>query len=272
MKKILCPTDFSEAAHNAIAYAAKLAQTLHCDLTLLNVQSIFGFSPLEIIQGNQVTPKTIAHQLEVQSQEITKVFKISCYPEVETTFHTLSSVIQKKSKGYDLIVMGTNGTDDLYQFFAGSNAYNAIIKSETPLLLVPDGCLYSEVKSIVYAYDYLRERKLPLGGLIPFTSALKADLTILQIMEEARSKEAEDDLKELQFIIRASHGNDVQFKYDTIHAAKVAESIIKYVQGNDIDILALCSAHRNVVEKLFHKSVIENISRSIKSPVYIFHQ
>jgi hypothetical protein len=27
MKKILCPTDFSDTAHNAIAYAAKLKYT-----------------------------------------------------------------------------------------------------------------------------------------------------------------------------------------------------------------------------------------------------
>jgi hypothetical protein len=46
MKKILCPTDFSETAHNAIAYAAKLAKATNCELTLLNVQSMFDFTPV----------------------------------------------------------------------------------------------------------------------------------------------------------------------------------------------------------------------------------
>lgn len=44
MKKILCPTDFSETAQNAIAYAAKLAQTTEAMLVLFNVQSIFDRS------------------------------------------------------------------------------------------------------------------------------------------------------------------------------------------------------------------------------------
>lgn len=67
MKKILCPTDFSEPAHNAIAYAAKLAQATNCELTLLNVQSMFDFTPMEIIRGKEVTVAGMAEQLETQS-------------------------------------------------------------------------------------------------------------------------------------------------------------------------------------------------------------
>jgi nucleotide-binding universal stress UspA family protein len=272
MKKILCPTDFSETAHNAIAYAAKLAQTTNCELTLLNVQSMFDLTPVEIIRGKDMTLASVAEQLNAQSREITKAFKISCYAEVEPSFSKLSSIIHEKAKGYDLIVMGTDGPDDLYQLFGGSNTYNAIVKSETPLLLVPAGYTYSEIETMVYAYDYLRERNLPLTRLVPFVKAVNCKLTVLQVMEEAYSKDAEHDLKELQFIIRSFYGDDLNYEYDTIRSSEIARSIDLYIHRNQPDALALCSVHRNLIQGIFHKSIIKNISTISDYPVFVFHQ
>jgi nucleotide-binding universal stress UspA family protein len=274
MKKILCPTDFSETAHNAIAYAAKLAKATNCELTLLNVQSMFDFTPVELVRGKEMAVAGISAQLEAQSMEVAKTFKISCYAEVEPTFRALSKVINDKAKHYDLIVMGTDGPDDLYQFFEGSNTYNAIVKSDTPVLLIPTGYVYCEIKSIVYAFDYLSERALPLTRLIPFIKATGCELTVLQVMEEAYSKEAEDELKELQFIIRNLHGEDLnyRYRYDTIRSAEIASSINSYISRNQSDALALCTTHRNLVEKMFHKSIIKNISAICHYPLYVFHQ
>lgn len=85
------------------------------------------------------------------------------------------------------------------------------------------------------------------------------------------SKEAEDDLKELQFIIHNFYGDAVHFTYDTIRSSDVAQSINSYILRQQPDILALCSVHRNFVERLFHKSVIKNISAISSYPVFVFH-
>lgn len=168
--------------------------------------------------------------------------------------------------------MGTDGPDDLYQFLVGSNTYNAIVKSQTPLLLIPAGYTYCEIKTMVYAYDYLRERNLPLSKLVPFLKAVNCKLTVLQVMEDAYSKEAEDDMKELQFIIRNFYGDDMHYDYDTIRSSEVAQSINSYILRNQPDALALCSVHRNLIERIFHKSIIKNISSVSDYPVYVFHQ
>jgi nucleotide-binding universal stress UspA family protein len=272
MKKVLCPTDFSDTAHDAIAYAAKFAHATNCELTLLNVQSMFDFTPIEVIRGKEMTIAAVAERLETQATEVSKAFKISCYAEVESSFRKLSSIINEKAKGYDLIVMGSDGPDDLYQFFSGSNTYNAIVKSDTPVLLIPKGYVYSEIKTMVYAFDYLRERNLPLTRLVPFLKAVDCKLTVLQVMEEAYSKEAEDDLKELQFIIRNFYGDDLNYEYDTIRSNEVAQSINSYIQRSQPDALALCSVHRNLIASIFHKSIIKNISVVSNYPVYVFHQ
>jgi nucleotide-binding universal stress UspA family protein len=269
MKKILCPTDFSDTSYNAIAYAAKLAQVTNSDLTLLNVQSLFDIVPVGFLTGNQFTVKATAERLQEQCEEVSRVFHITCKCEVEATYHKLSTVISEKSRHYDLVVMGSNGADDLYQFFLGSNTYNALTKATSPVLIIPEGHLYTEVKKIVFAFDYLRERKLPMEPVLRFARHLQADITVLQVMEEAVSDEANEDLKELQFILE-TQAEGYPLKFETIRSSEIARSIDKYILDHEPDVLALCSQSRNFIENIFHKSVIKKISALTSYPVFVF--
>lgn len=271
MKKVLCPTDFSETAHTAIAYAAKLARAMDAELTLLNVQSLFDYTPAEVIRGKDMTIAAAAERLEAQSREVSKAFSISCYSQVEPSHSKLSTVISKEASRFDLIVMGSDGPDDLYQFFSGSNTYNALIKSNTPLLLIPTGYVYSEIRHIVYAFDYLRGGKLPLTRLIPFIRPLNCRLTILQILEDQYSKKEEEQLMEHQHAISNLY-SELKISYDTLRSSEVMQSINSYIIRNEPDVLALCSVHRNLLSRLFHKSIIKNITAFSSYPVLVFHE
>jgi len=270
MKKILCPTDFSETAHTAIAYAAKLARAINAELTLLNVQSLFEYTPVELVRGKEMTIAGAAERLEAQSREVSRAFKISCYAEVEPSFSKLSTIITRKAKQFDLVVMGTDGPDDLYQFFSGSNTYNALVKSETPVLLVPAGYIYNEIRNIVFAFDYLHKKSLPMTKLIPFLKTLKAQLSVLLVMEGQYSKQEEDHLFEQQLSIKNFYG-DLDIKYDTIRSSEVPESINSYILKNEPDLLALCSIHHNLLDRIFHKSTIKNLTAYSSYPILVFH-
>lgn len=271
MKKILCPTDFSETARTGIAYAAKLAQVTGSELVLLNVQSIFDAAIREVVGGKETSIEAAVRQLEIQSRQVAKSFHISCYAEVVPTFRTLGSIIQEKSGQYDLIVMATNGPDDLFQLFGGSNTYNAVLKSQIPMLIIPAGFVYTEISSMVLAFDYLRERNLPLTLLSRFVRSLRCKLTVLQVQEISFSQVVEEDMSELQTIFRNIYDDDLTCSYDTVHADQVAEGINNYMLQNQVDVLAVCSEHRNLVQRLFHKSVIKELSAICRYPVYVFH-
>ncbi len=269
MKKILCPTDLSETSHNAISYAAKLAQSAGYSLTLLNVQTLYGVTPVEFVTGKRFSPEAIADRLKNQCAEISVVFKIPCSAIVEPTFRRLSTVISEKSADFDLLVMGSNGADDLYQFFFGSNTYNALGKSPIPVLIVPDGFMYGQIDRVVYAFDYLSERKLPLDPLRTFTEMLGAEVTVLQVMEEAISEVAEQDLRELQFILETKNAG-FPLKFETVRSSEIARSINSFIVNNNPDLLALCLQGRNFVENIFHRSVIKSISAICSYPVFVF--
>lgn len=271
MKKIICPTDFSETAQNGIVYAAKFAHHIGAQLTLFNVQSLFNITPLDVVQGKMQRVSAYKDLLEEQSYEISSTFKISCYAEVQPTSTSLAKTIAEKATEYDLIIMGTNGADDLFQFLAGSHTYNAVLKTNVPAILIHNGCMYSEIKNIVYAFDYLRERKLPVKQLLPFISMLKAQLTVLQIMEEAYSKELDEYLKELQEILQNEYEGSIELQFDTIRSSTIATSIDSYIKNKQPDALAVCTVNRNFIQTLFHKSVIKNLSSISEYPVFVFH-
>lgn len=225
-----------------------------------------------MLRGKALTIAETSEHLETQSRQISKSFRISCYPDVAATYVKLSDVIRDKAKDFDLIVMGTDGPDDLYQFFTGSNTYNVLVKTETPLLLIPQGYLYSQINHIAYAFDYVHEGILPLSGLIPFVRHVNGRLTVLQVTGDKYTKAAEDQLMEQQQKIRSYYDDEVSIEFVTLRSDDAAQSVNSYVLTNEPDALALCTKHRNFLGRLFHKSLIRKISAYCNYPVFVFHQ
>jgi len=267
MKKILCPTDFSKAADNSIGYAAKLAHYTNAVLTLLHVQSLTTFADPETSAG--AVADELAPIMEQRCLEVSRVFKISCDFELAVSYSSLTGTIGTAGKDYDLIVMGTNGASDLLQFFYGSNTYRVIRSASTPVLLVPENCMYSEPVTIVFAFDYWRQLDLPLQPLVQFAGLFNSRITILQIMEESVSEKANQQLIEFQQHARKWFNNARLF-FDTIHTSDLNNSLHQYMLRSGADLLALYEINRPTLEKLFHKSVIKRISALASYPVFVF--
>jgi nucleotide-binding universal stress UspA family protein len=273
MKKILCPTDFSEASRNAIAYASKLAKAINASVTLLHVQQSLKGAFALIGKEKELVSGAINDLLTELSDEVYRTFKVPCHAELNESPKVFSSAIAEKATSYDLIVMGTNGVEDLYEFFTGSTSYNAVRKTQVPILLVPAAAIYSEIKSVVYAYDYLRQRSIPLKQLRPWAELLECEVTILQVNEEAVSEEVNEEMRELQYILNQPDKNeDINLHFDSIRSAEISTSINSYMVRTQSDLLVLSTTHRSFIEALFHKSVTKVISGIADYPVLVLHE
>ena len=212
-------------------------------------------------------------RLEEIGEEVRKFLKISCETEVIQSPSLISDAIVQNHADSDIIVMGTHGVESLLEFFRGSNTYHAIRKSGIPLMLIPERCIYSEIKNIVYAYDYLGERKLPLNQALTFARMTNCELTVLQVNEKAVSEDVNEEMKELQFIISEQcKDENIVINFDSIRSSDIAPAINSYMNRNESDVLALCTVHRNFIQDIFHKSVIKTISEIADYPVLVFHE
>jgi nucleotide-binding universal stress UspA family protein len=271
MKKILCPTDFSETADKAVLYAAKMAQKTGAGLILFHVQSIWNTIPSNLLWGKFITMKAVKEHLDELSLEVSRVYKISCYGEVQTTSLSVCRIIEDTGNHYDLIVMGTDGPDTIYQFFFGSRTFQVARQVKVPVLLLPDGYEFQEIAHVVYASDYLHDPHVPLDQLIQWAESMKAKITILQVMKQPLSKQEEDKLIDAQLTLKKLYAERISLDFAIIYSDNPIEGINSYTSHNECDALAVCARDYTLLEKLFHKSVIRNLSATTQNPLFVFH-
>lgn len=271
MKKILCPTDFSATADNGIAYAAKLAHRAGAHLDLLHVLTLVDRTPEEAILGEQLNAQMAYDRLEDQCREISKVFRVSCNAHVVANVAGLSNLIENEAVGHDLIVMGTHGPGNVFDYFFGSHSYRMARQSNIPVLVVPTGCLYSDIRKTAFAFDYWRKDKLPLAQLINVLKPLESHLTILEVLEESISQKADEEILADQQLILDTYQNELVLDFDTLHTGHIATALDQYVKENKFDVLALCALRQNFLGRLFHKSLIKEMSMIATYPLLIIH-
>lgn len=270
MIKILCPTDFSDAADNAIAYAAALSKKTGAELTLFNVQSMMPLPVVEIFNDKVLAAQPIVEKLESQCNQVMDVFNITCLAEVQPENGLLVDIIAKQSKDFDLLIMGTNGVDDYNDFLFGGHAYRVAIESLIPVLLIPSACRYKEITTMVYAYDYEHEQQLPMVQLSKWVELLEAKVTVLKVKNHY-SRAVEVSAQEVEE--RIVHSNDLpDVKFDTVYEDDAFSGVQNYFVKNEYDALSLCSTQHSFITNIFHKSLIKELSAGANYPLFIFHE
>ena len=143
LKKILCPTDFSENSEHAMKYALALATLSQAQLELLHVvepisypQSTELFEP--VLDEVEITMKMeAAFQKQLEDQVIALKEE---YPKITgrlVTGNTFLEILQAaRDDDVDMIVMGTHGRTGLAHVLIGSVAERVVREAPCPVLTV----------------------------------------------------------------------------------------------------------------------------------------
>ena len=273
IKKIITPTDFSDAANNAIEYAAKLALVLDAELDLVNVQRIIpvasAVSPGDSLERN--IKNLNSKKLKELSEEVNKTFKVTCNYEMEMTTQSLSKTLAALGKEDTMIVMGTNGADGIGQFFFGTNTYNVIKKAECPVLLVPENYPYGTYQNILYAFTYEEKGKLALNQFYEFAKNFDTKITFLHVSKKDTSisrdvfNAAKEEVEEY-FIENRS----LDFK--RVFANDVAGAIDEFTKENPVDLLVMAARQRNIIQSILKKRpILEGLGITTNYPLLVFH-
>jgi len=270
MRKIMCPTDFSDAANNGISYAAKLCQATSGTLTIFNVQSLLEKTVGDAVMGREFNENSMALELEEQCAQIRKAFHISCEASVDAAVGSAIKLISNKAGEFDLLVMGTTGPHDLVQFLIGSQTYRVVKQTQTPVLLVPASAGYSTIEKVVYGYDCLNGKTPPMAQVSDFVESLKSALTILHVNKNRYTREDEVKLHQVHSALNADH-KELAFQLDTVYSDEVVNTLHRYMSSGKADVLALCTEDHGFLEGLFHNSTIKAMSVIADYPVLVAH-
>jgi len=143
IKKILCPTDFSENSEHALKYALALATLSQAKLQLFHVvepinypQSTELFEPvLDEVELTMKMEAAFQKQLEDQVSALKDEYsKITGKIVMGNTF--LAIIQAARDESVDIIVMGTHGRTGLAHVLIGSVAEKVVREAPCPVLTV----------------------------------------------------------------------------------------------------------------------------------------
>lgn len=265
MKTILLMTDFSENAKNAIRYAINMFGE-EVEYLLLNTY---------IVRENTGSFVSIADQIkELSEKEMIKEVafiksEFSQYPNLKLTDILLRGgaidgvVALKQKYGVDLIVMGTKGASGITKFLVGSVTASVVQGTGLPVLIVPEKQNYKTYKKIVLASDFAHEIKIEILNPLQFIAQkFDAEVTLLNVQ---LNKQTETQQK----INLPSLLKDVKTTALTIESKEenVGNDIEKYCKTNEIEMLTVVAHHNTFFERLFHKSVSQELIYHAQLPI-----
>ncbi|MBT8188387.1 MAG: universal stress protein [Croceitalea sp.] len=264
MINILLPTDFSENANNAIAYAMQLYKKKTCVFYLMHsytpeiyrVDYVLG-SPGQfgLPDDHQYISET---QLEALSNKLQKTYKNTRHTFVtHTAFNSLTDEVDKtvQNEGIDLIVMGTQGATGARELFFGSNAVHVLKNAKVPVITVPANYKYKPVKEILFPTDFeIDYKKANLKYLFDLTKLHDARLHIMHLKApKGLTKEQDKNQKQLSKLMKGS------YKYHDLPDQELMSAINAFQKQVKVNLLVMVHNKHTFLERLFIEPVIKKI-------------
>lgn len=271
MKKILCPIDFSASSERIARYAAQLARDTNSKVILVGTHE----GKLAVAVGGEGEDKGDSIEMLGEIHDLLKGdYNISCGMEEEIISGNVSKKMPIVTDRYDLTVLGApqeNGKKE-FENSAGVDLIKVIQNSLAPLLILPEDFKYEKIKRLTYAYDYRHEPQPPLAQLYWLASWFGVELRFVSILHDSSRRE-EEKFELLENRITSEKKPGIKISFESVAYKDVAECLDHYIGlWSENNLLVLSVNHQNILERLWHKSVVKELLRCAKRPYLILHK
>ena len=266
MKKILLPTDFSEASKHAIQYALNLYQD-EAHYVLMHAYHTPQAGATMMYSINPLLEKEAMKELRALADDLRQNTTFTPSLEIEAVQgHTVDScrwLLRKQD--FDLVVMGTHGASSVFQKLFGSNTANAIHNLEAPVLAVPVDAPIKAPQKVAFAADHkpVGEDRvlLPLSDILARTHAA---LTLVHV--EPVLAEGGDTIPDVPQAIQAIP-HDIRI----VHEERVADGLEEFIENDRPDLLALIEHQYTFWEGILHRSITKQMALHASVPLLVMH-
>lgn len=271
MKTIIVATDFSTAALNAAEYAADMALAIQANILLLHISEIpiaYLGMPVAAIEDEMM--KDAKNSLsQLKEQLMTRANgKLNIKTEIGAGvfFHELK-VVCEKIKPYS-VVMGSQGTTAAERAFFGGHTIYAMKHLEWPLITIPPHAKFSQIKKICFACDFDKVvDSTPIDEIKRLVNDFHAELHVINSgKKESHQPDMIFESGLLQEMLISLNP-----QYHFITDGNTDESIINFVEKNNIDLLIALPKRHGLLKKLIQKSVSKQLVLHSHIPVLAIH-
>ncbi|MGB3852402.1 MAG: universal stress protein [Tunicatimonas sp.] len=278
MKSILVPTDFSDQATYALDLAYGIARHSGASVKLLNVvESPHGesFNTMGDVTANegenavffvQMVEGAKRRLIEIDNDPKYADVSLEGMVEVGSPYESISRSIVDHE--VDLVVMGTQGSSGLEEFFVGSNAEKVVRRADCPVLTVKDTVQAEAIKNIVLATDLESDHQDLFTQLTKLQELFDATIHIVRINSPSSFKNDRYYKTEMEKFAQQHQLNN--YTLNVYNDSDEEDGIIYFAEQINADMIALGTHGRSGLRRLLSGSIAEDLVNHSKRPVWTF--
>lgn len=283
MSTILVLTDFTIKDDHAAHYALGLARIAKANLLLCNVypqnEPSFGVHQSEFVDQ-------IYDTLEKQSksdlgelacrlkQKLDGIIDDSFIPTIQqcSMGGNLTAAVNELVAEQDFLmaVIAAHCKDNFFAWVNTDHASQIIDHINCPVLVLPYEVRFEGFRKIAFASDLGRYNPEILDRLFDIGSLCDAEIMITHIGEAALGEPCEKYILKRHVESGSGQIKNLKFKYRGIQNKSVTAGLEWLAGQADIDLMVLIHHKRNVLQKLFQKSVTKALAEQLKKPMLVF--
>ncbi|NJB87192.1 nucleotide-binding universal stress UspA family protein [Lewinella marina] len=274
---ILVPTDFSDVALSAFTYALQLADALDASIDLMHAIPPTTDNPGYDIFINHLTTdlqeearhclsKFFARGIGQVNQQLSRVPQVENHVMVGDLRLCIRQHIE--DHGNQLIVMGTAGRRNAWDDFLGTNASYLVNRAPCPVLVIPPGATYREIKSICFATDLHDVGTFQAGKLLRALRPFQPDLHFLHVRQAGQQEAAEYDLDLLREVFDRPEAG-LKASFNDLPAEDLVEAVFSFAQEKECELVVMHRPDRTWLRRLLLKSNTSEAVRRARLPLLI---
>lgn len=260
MKTVLVPIDFSQTSLNAATYAVKM------------FTGVYGINML--LYHVCERPENMAsaeRELLLLKEKLFDIGIVKMQIACEIGDDLIDNIERlSKEKPVDMIVMGITGKTKMAQTFIGSNTLKVVKRNLCPVLIVPPGAIFNQLKNISLASDFTNEPSAAANALLKkMLSSHYATLHIVNVSPENVTKLSEKDQKARDKMDKAFTGFQHAFHFVGLY--NFPDTMNIFVNDHHIDIIATLPKDHTWLSTLFGGSNTKKLAYQSSIPVLAIH-
>jgi len=255
---VIVPVDFSAQSINAASFASKMLTGIYgADLVLYHLYL------------NASEEKNVIENLQKIKDALlgSSIVKIRCLAEKGNGLvYYLTRLINKKDAS--LVVMSVS---DRVKFFEDSYSLQMMAQSSCPVMVIPYGYFYNDIKTVALASDFKDvDKTIPLSKVKKVLDIFRPQLHIVHVNPKiyvTLNDELQDQRNQL-----AEMFNDYHPEFHFITTSNFAESLDQFISDKEVDLVLTFPRKHSYLSTLIKGTNTQKLVYKNVVPVLAAHE
>ncbi|MCM4171899.1 universal stress protein [Arenibacter sp. TNZ] len=273
-RRILCPTDFSKNAQNAINYAIELFKNETCVFYILNTYKVEAYTmefaitkDLEDSEKKSIGGLNIILEwLSVDKNSVNHKFRV--VSECGNLLDSIKTIVDKQD--IDMVVMGTKGATDSRMEIYGSQTVLAMEEIRNcPVLAIPAKTIYKEIKEIVFPTNFRTTyKRREFQYLVDIAKISNSSITVLNVHNKEESLDA-DQITNKNLL--KDYFEELDHSFHTLNNKDVQTAINSFIEIRGSDMVAFINRKHSFFGMILSRPMVKNLNYHTSIPVLALH-